>query len=206
MILPVLTMAAALSAAAPSDRPAACTAARAVYDALKGVQLSDDPKRPTVVAPDPPTDAIELTVGINRASKSPDPDGFLRHGWTEAPLSRTDAVPLKQPPKPDLITRVQQRAPVAALGACASFRSYLTKHHVRYGRAAVSAATGAGKEIYDVEVLRLSLPVVSRDGTEAIAIEETAASDVEGGVYGVLLRRQPGGAWIVVGSLDVSLP
>ena len=146
MSLLALTMAAALARSrSQADRQSACNAARAVYDALKGVQLSDDPKRPTVVAPDPPTDAIELTVGMHRASKSPDPDGFLRHGWTEAPLSRTDAVALKQPPKPDLITRVEHAAPVAALGACASFRTYLTKRHVGYGRAALAPRRAQAK-------------------------------------------------------------
>ena len=130
----------------------------------------------------------------------------VQRDGTVAPLGFAEPAPLKQPPQPELLNRLEHADTVAALGACASLRTYLTKHHVKYGQAAVKAATRGGREVYAVEVLRLSLPIVSRDGTEAIAIEETAASDVEGGVYGVLLRRGPDGAWAVAASLEVTLP
>lgn len=85
--------------------------------------------------------------------------------------------------------------PVSAVTACPKVRAYLDSQKVGYGRDGVrEAQRAAGSDPLGAMVIRLSLPVISPDGREAI-MDQTYSFRTGGGGSKTYYWNEPAGPW-----------
>jgi hypothetical protein len=87
--------------------------------------------------------------------------------------------------------------------ACSAVRQLLARRNVPSGEAAAKAAVGNPDPIspvYKATILSLGMPVVSRDGREALVETGVVCGPLCGAGSLLHLRRDPAGAWRVTGS------
>ncbi|NML06088.1 hypothetical protein [Sphingomonas sp. G-3-2-10] len=103
-------------------------------------------------------------------------------------------------PGPDPARFTAAASKLSSVGACPAVRQKLDRYGVAYGEKAVAAAiadTGDG-EGYRATILNFSLPLISRDGTEAI-VATSSVSAPEGGAGSLRhLKRRSDGRWEAV--------
>ena len=93
--------------------------------------------------------------------------------------------------------------PVAAITVCRNAVKYLDDRGIQHGKAAVDALTNspAWRSLDNKTMLvGIALPVVSRDGNDAL-VEISNSIGITAGAGGVWhLRRQSDGKWVTVGT------
>jgi hypothetical protein len=100
--------------------------------------------------------------------------------------------------------------PMSVLNKCAVVAAYLDQTGIKYGAAAAHEATvdkktGRPLRIYSASILRLSLPIVARDGDDALIEVTTAGGWLMGGVNILHLHRTSTGNWVDVGQLTTAI-
>lgn len=106
-------------------------------------------------------------------------------------------------PSKELLDKFEARGGESAIRQCRSIRNFLTDQHIPYGPGATKRARnsisgpGISGPVFDAEIVRLTLPVVSEDGTEALlsSISESGVHMALGRYY--YLRSDDEGAWRV---------
>lgn len=84
----------------------------------------------------------------------------------------------------------------SAIGACPAVRAMLDRQGIAHGPKAVDAVA----TLYELKatVINFSLPLLSREGDEAIMIVSRQYEPLNGGGYLEYLKRRPDGSWTVV--------
>ena len=104
-------------------------------------------------------------------------------------------------PSQALLRQLSNNAGQNAITSCASVEAALDKRRIKYGdEAAADVAQSFTGSSYKAELLSISLPLVSRDGKEAVLISSSATGPLAAGGFLEYLRRLPSGAWVVVSS------
>lgn len=179
----------ALAKPAPSQRVAACAAAKTLVEAV----LSPGGPRPDAVRTEVPRDLLSSFRG---------PDGGLfldRSRWFQVKADGLPA-PIRAPARAAI--RAFDAARPASVTDCESVRLSIAARGARLTRSdAPSPMRRDG--FYDATVHTLTLPVISPDGSEALAYVDSVSGPLAGGGYLVLLRRAPDGAWKVAGRMGL---
>lgn len=103
---------------------------------------------------------------------------------------------LNDPPSLALATRFLARRPARALTACPNLREEFKRRNIAID-AKVSRKPEPGGFFAETS-FRLSAPVTSDDGQDALIVEEVVSGPLAAGGLVVHLRRDSGGAWRVV--------
>jgi hypothetical protein len=85
----------------------------------------------------------------------------------------------------------------SAVARCPALRAYLDRAKIPYGAKAVAAATdnADGDNAYPADILGLTLPSVSQDGTRALTTTSFQSGPLSGLGQFFLLKRQGDGGW-----------
>jgi hypothetical protein len=127
------------------------------------------------------------------------PDLPKPRDWMDTHLERRGASPSQA-----LLRQLSNDTGQNAVVSCASVRKSLDRRHIRYGDSAAdeAARTFTGSS-YRSEILSVSLPVISRDGKEALLTSSSVSGPLAAGGSLEYLRRQPSGGWAVVSSAEL---
>jgi hypothetical protein len=119
-------------------------------------------------------------------------------GWS-TPERRTR---ISAPPR-SLLAEAKRRGGQSAIKYCPSIQTRLTAAGIAYGPKVVSAIanTARGKDFrYKMEIVGVSIPVISRDKTKAVLYSSQVSGPLAGGASVYYMKRSASGKWVVVGS------
>jgi hypothetical protein len=118
--------------------------------------------------------------------------GVLAKGWSTSQAGKMTEI---LPPSPELAAEFVGTAR-NAVPRCPAVRAWLTKHRVRYGRAAVKdVVRRAVNDELPAGLFTVSLPSISGDGRTALVYTSDVWGGEAGGGFAHLYRRQPDGSW-----------
>jgi hypothetical protein len=108
--------------------------------------------------------------------------------------------PGEQAPSPEMLEAAGDLSRDSAVASCPALRAWLDRQHVPHGEKAVSEVVGEpnGTDSHRADILGLTLPVVSPDGTEALTVTSYTTGPLSGVGQLFLLQRQPDGSWRAV--------
>jgi len=123
-------------------------------------------------------------------------DGSLE--WHDMAAEESQPKPIAGPPD-ELISDLRASAGASAIKHCANVRKILDGKGIRYGEDAVNSGSSSNATIFKFAILGISVPVISRDGKEAVLVESFYAGMLLGRGNITYLRRQADGTWKVIG-------
>lgn len=126
----------------------------------------------------------------------PREDGRLE--WRDMEAEESKPKPIAGPPD-ELISGLRASAGVSAIKHCANVRKLLDSKGIRYGEGAVNSGSSSNGALFKSAILGISLPVISKDGNEAVLVESFSAGMLLGRGNVTYLKRQPDGKWKVIG-------
>lgn len=103
-------------------------------------------------------------------------------------------------PSRALLAKAPEMTRDSAVARCPSLRAYLDRAHIPYGAKAVADTTRApdANSLYPADVLGVTLPSVSPDGSQALTMTSFQSGPMSGIGQFFLLERQPDGGWPAV--------
>ncbi|MBI1686863.1 hypothetical protein [Caulobacter hibisci] len=177
----------------PARRVAACAAAKVLVEGV----LSPSGSRPGAVRTAPGEDILSRFRGPDGALLLDDDPNDSR--WFQV---KADGLPEPVRPPARATVRTFGAARQASVTDCADVRRSITARGMR-----IVASEGSPRMrrdgLYDVTTHTLTVPVVSPDGSEALAYADSVSGPLAGGGYLVLLRRKPDGAWKIAGRMGL---
>lgn len=144
-------------------------------------------------------------------------EGWLRDRHSDRPVVFSDAAdttpnnPAPGPwfkftgeygsaPAPELLAKGPEMVRDSAVARCPVLRAYLDRAHISHGAKAVAGivAGASGADVYRADVLGISLPSLSPDGSQALAITSIQSGPLSGLGQFFLLERQDDGGWTAI--------
>ncbi|MDG5495517.1 hypothetical protein [Niveispirillum sp. BGYR6] len=126
----------------------------------------------------------------------PREDGRLE--WRDMGAKGAEPKPIAGP-SDELISSLRASGGASAIKHCANVRKLLDSKGIRYGEDAVNSGSSSSGALFKSAILGISLPVISKDGNEAVLVESFSAGMLLGRGNVTYLKRQPDGTWKVVG-------
>lgn len=110
-------------------------------------------------------------------------------------------------PSSAMLDRGPQMPRDSAVARCPSLRAYLDHAHIRHGAQAVAdtASDPDGDNIYAADILALTLPSLSPDGTQALTMTSSQTGPLSGQGQFFLLKRQTDAGWPAVSTQNFSI-
>lgn len=111
-------------------------------------------------------------------------------------------------PPSSLLAEAKKRGGRSAIKYCPSIQAKLNAAGISYGSKAVAdvANTVKGRQLrYKMEIVGVSIPVISIDKTKAVLYSSQVSGSLAGGAYVYYMKRSTSGKWIVVGSKLVTV-
>jgi hypothetical protein len=181
MISGAITFLAAAGAMSGYGTPRHGTAAqcRVSLQVVKDL-ASKDYSKPIVFAESDPTD-----LDLNPAR--------LANGWTK--FEGGKAIEVHAPPTD--VTAEFMKGIRDAVSRCSSVRSWLSRHKIPHGGAAVEAVVARANEDDELPagIFTVSLPAISADGQTALVYTSDTGGGEAGGGFALLYHRQADGTW-----------
>ena len=178
MVIPFLAGAAALGTVEPTPGIVTVTECELALQAVKDVS-SQDYGKPIVFDTSDPT-----YLHVNAES--------LATGWTRFEADKK--IEVASPPTE--VATDFAKGLRDSVSRCSSVRRWLSKHRIRYGRAAVKAVVArAVDDELPAGLFTVSLPIISHDGETALVYTSDTWGGEAGGGFAHLYRRRPDGSW-----------
>ncbi|MQP65785.1 hypothetical protein GE253_10575 [Niveispirillum sp. SYP-B3756] len=126
----------------------------------------------------------------------PREDGRLE--WRDMGAEGAEPKPIAGPPN-ELISGLRAGGGASAIKHCANVRKLLDSKGIRYGEDAVNSGSSSNGALFKSAILGISLPVISKDGNEAVLVESFSAGMLLGRGNVTYLKRQADGKWQAIG-------